>query len=319
VQYGTGFKAQAVYLNSYQLLPLARTCEVLGELYGQRPSEGLVIAAQAACASQVEPSVAQIKTELASQAVVHCDESGLRVDGRLTWLHVVSTETLSYYTVQPKRGQDGMRAMGILPDFAGRAVHDAWSPYFTFDNCQHALCNSHQLRELNFIVEQYHQPWAQAMSSLLLDIKHAVAIASVDSDCLSPLALAQFEQRYEAILAQGFDANPPPAPLQSAKRGRVAQSPAKNLLDRLRRYKTETLAFMYDFRIPFDNNLAERDLRMMKVQQKISGSFRTQQGADAFCVIRSYLSTVRKQGGNVIQAIHQALLGQPIMPLPMPE
>lgn len=318
VQYGAGFKAQAIYLSSYQLLPLARTCDVLGELYGQRPSEGMVIAAQTTCAEQVQPTLTQIKADLTSAAVANCDESGVRVEGQLNWLHVMGTADLTYYTVQAKRGQDGMQAMGILPDFVGRAVHDAWSAYFTFKDCQHALCNAHQLRELKFIFDQYHQPWAQAMTELLLSIKHAVDTAPPERTRLDLQALMEYEQRYTTIVLQGLAANPPPETPPIPKRGRTAQSPPKNLLDRLSRYQAETLAFMYDFRIPFDNNLAERDIRMLKVQQKISGSFRTRLGADTFCAIRSYLSTVRKQGGNVIQAIYDALLGTPFMPASQP-
>lgn len=315
VQYGARYKAQAVYLSAYHLLPLARTCAILGEFYGHVPSEALLLTAQRECAQQVQPALEQVKAQLTAADVVHCDETGVRVESRLHWLHVVGTAHLTYYTAHPKRGQAGMNAMGILSAFRGRAVHDAWGAYFTFDQCQHALCNAHHLRELRFIQEQYGQAWAQAMATLLLDIKHEVETAPADLTRLPPERIADYERRYAAILAQGFAANPPPQPSAVPKRGRQKQTPPQNLLARLQRYQAETLAFMLDFRVPFDNNLAERDVRMMKVKQKISGCFRTRLGAETFCALRSYLSTVRKHGQNLIQAIQDALLGQPFMPM----
>jgi transposase len=315
VQYGARYKAQAVYLSAYHLLPLARTCAILGEFYGHVPSEALLLTAQMECAEQVQPALEQVKAQLTAADVVHCDETGVRVESRLNWLHVVGTTHLTYYTVDLKRGQAGMNAMGILSEFRGWAVHDAWVAYFTFDQCQHALCNAHHLRELRFIQEQYGQVWAQAMATLLLDIKHEVETAPPDLTRLPAERIADYERRYAAILAQGFAANPPPQPSAVPKRGRKKQTPPQNLLARLQRYQAETLAFMLDFRVPFDNNLAERDVRMMKVKQKISGCFRTRLGAKTFCALRSYISTARKHGQNLIQAIQDALLGQPFMPM----
>jgi len=278
-----------------------------------------VLDANAEVVAQIVPSLEVIRQQLIGSEVVRFDEIGLRVEGKLNWLHVASTDTLTYYGVQPKRGKEGMNAIGILPRLRGRAVHDHWRPYFGFDNCQHALCNAHHLRELQFIVEQYQQPWAQAMIRLLLDIKAEVDASPADWMALPPARIAHYEHLYDDLLEQGFAANPSPERPPPKKRGRKKQSPPKNLLDRLHQYKAETLAFMYDFRVPFDNNLAERDVRMIKVKQKISGTFRTRSGADAFCAIRSYISTARKQGCNVIQAIHDTMLGQPFMPLPLPE
>ena len=314
VQYGPRLKAQASYLNNYQLVPLARTCELLGDFYGHTPAEALVLEANAAVVDQAESGLATIKQQLIAADVAHFDESGLRVEGKLNWMHVASTDHLTYYGVHPKRGQEGMKGIGILPEFEGRAVHDHWKSYFTFHNCQHALCNAHHLRELQFVVDRYEQPWAQEMAQLLVDIKDEVEAASSDQTSLPPQRMAHFEQCYDELIAQGLKANPPPADPLPKKRGRRKQSPPKNLLDRLQQYKPQVLAFMYDFRVPFDNNLAERDVRMVKVKQKVSGAFRTRTGAETFCAIRSYISTVRKHGQNVIAAIQDALTGDPFIP-----
>jgi transposase len=314
VQYGSRIKAQASYLNNYQLIPWARTCELLGDLYGHTPAEALVQSANAVLAESIKPSLEATKEQLISSDVVHFDESGLRVEGRLNWLHVASTEFFTCYTVHPKRGQDGMNAMGILPALQGRAMHDHWSPYFTYDNCLHALCNAHHLRDLLFVVEQYQQSWAEEMIQLLMDIKAAVDAAAPAQMSLATDRLAYFEQRYDELIAQGLQANPPPADPPPKKRGRKKQTPPKNLLDRLQKRKPQVLAFMYDFRVPFDNNLAERDVRMVKIKQKVSGAFRTRAGAETFCAIRSYISTVRKNGLNVIDAIYDALTGSPFVP-----
>jgi len=314
VQYGPRLKAQATYLNNYQLIPLARTGELLGDFYGHTLTEAFVLEANATLVERAEPSLATIQQQLIAADVAHFDESGLRVEGQLNWLHVAGTNLLTYYGVHPKRGQEGMKAIGILPEFEGQAVHDHWQSYFSFDNCQHALCNAHHLRELQFVVDQYQQHWAQEMAQLLLDIKNEVDMAPLDQPSLSPEHLAHFEQCYDELIVQGLKANPPPADPPPKKRGRKKQSPPKNLLDRLQQYKPQVLAFMYDFRVPFDNNLVERDVRMVKIKQKVSGAFRTRTGAETFCAIRSYISTVRKHGMNVIDAVLDALTGNPFIP-----
>ena len=221
---------------------------------------------------------------------------------------------LTYYHVHPKRGQDGMTAAGILPDFQGGAVHDHWSPCLKFDTCQHYFCNAHHLRELQFIQDQYQQEWAPEMAQLLRDIKAEVEACPASAMSLPLDRQACYSTRYDQLIAKGLAVNPPPEHPPPKKRGRGKQSPPKNLLDRLLKYKAGILAFMLDFRVPFDNNLAERDVRMIKVKQKVSGSFRTPAGADTFCHIRSFISTVRKQGLNVLDAIYDAFLGHPFLP-----
>jgi len=315
VQYGPRLKAQASYLNTYHFMPHARTCELFGDFYGHTPAPALVKEANQAVETGSQPAVAAIYARLIQAEVEHFDESGLRVAGQTQWLHVASTDDLTYYEVHPQRGQAAMTDIGILPLFSGRAMHDHWRPYQTFDNCDHAYCNAHHLRELQFVTDQYQQPWAEEMAHLLLDSKAEVAQTALVAEALPPERITHFEQRYDNLLQQGLAANPPSTDPPPKQRGRTKQSPPKNLLDRLDRHKPEVLAFMYDFRVPFDNNLAERDIRMVKVKQKISGSFRTKPGAQTFCAIRSYISTVRKQGGNVIDAIQGALKGNPFMPL----
>ena len=313
-QYGPRLKAQASYLNNYHFIPLSRTEELLTDFYGGSPSEPAVIAANSQLVAHIAPSLASIRQQLIAAAVAHFDESGMRVEGKLHWLHVASTPKLTHYHVHRKRGQIGMKAGDVLPHFQGGAVHDHWASYLKFDACQHYFCNAHHLRELQFIEEQYQQPWAPEMAQLLLDIKAEVEATPEPATSLPPERLAYYEAEYDKLIAAGLAANPLPDVPPPKKRGRRKQSPPKNLLDRLAKHKSGVLAFMYDFRVPFDNNLAERDVRMVKVKQKVSGAFRTQQGADTFCAIRSYISTARKQGGNVIDAMYDAFVGQPFMP-----
>jgi transposase len=313
-QYGPRLKAQASYLNNYHFIPLERTEELLTDFYEQSPSEAGVIATNHLLVEQIQPSLESTKQQLIAAHVANFDESGLRVQGQLHWLHVASTPELTYYHVHRKRGQEGMEAGGILPAFQGGAVHDHWSSYLQFDTCQHYFCNAHHLRELQFILEQYQQEWAADMAQLLLTIKAEVAATPTPAMSLPPDRLAHYADEYDRLIAKGLAANPLPDDPLPKKRGRPKQSPPKNLLDRLEKHKAGVLAFMYDFRVPFDNNLAERDVRMVKVKQKVSGSFRTQAGADTFCAIRSYISTARKQGHNVIEAMYDAFLGQPFMP-----
>lgn len=321
VQYGSGIRGLMVYLMEAQLLPSDRTCQFLSEVFGCDISEGTLYNAREKCFEQLAPVEQQIKERLEVADVIHCDETGLRVNGKLWWLHVASTAELTYYFVHPKRGRTAIDEMDVLPNFRGISVHDGWQSYFWYE-CAHSLCNAHHLRELRFIVERYGQSWAEEMIQLLRDIKVQVDIAKADGlSALSASQLIDFEAQYQTLLTEGFDANPPPCLDANVpkKRGRMKQSPPKNLLDRLDLHDTAVLAFMFDFRVPFDNNQAERDVRMMKLKQKISGCFRAIAGSKQFCRIRGYISTLRKQGLTVLDALRSAFSGEPIFPAFQPE
>ena len=321
VQYGSGLRGLMVYLMNAQLLPSNRTREVLSEVFGCDLSEGTLYNVRGQCFEQLASVEQQIKESLEASRVLHCDETGLRVNRQLWWLHVASTAELTYYFVHPKRGREAIDEMAVLPTFKGISVHDGWASYFKY-LCTHALCNAHHLRELRFIAERYEQPWAEGMMTLLTTIKALVDSTQAEGhDALSAPQLLGFSVLYQALLADGFKANPPPPELADApkKPGRTKQSPPKNLLDRLDRYETAVLAFMHNFRVPFDNNQAERDVRMMKLKQKISGCFRSADGAREFCRIRGYISTLRKQGLPVLDALKSTFTGSPVLPTLQPE
>ena len=316
VQYGRQIKAAAVYVKDYQYLPYERTCELLNDLFGCAMSEGTLANIISQSDELAANPVARIKKLIEQASVAHFDETGSRVEGKLWWLHSASTAEATYYDIHRKRGSEAFDAIGILPDFIGRAIHDFWKPYFGY-SCLHGLCNAHHLRELIFVHEQYQQDWADGMIDCLLDIKDAVDLAKQTTDHLDGQQIQVFEERYQQILDEGYAQNPlPPLPPNAKKkRGRRKKSKSRNLLERLDEHRKETLAFMYDFTVPFDNNQAERDIRMMKVQQKISGMFRTEDGAKAFCRIRSYISTARKNAIGAMDALTRLFSGNPFVPL----
>jgi transposase len=314
VQYGPNLKAIAVYLSQYQLLPYERTSELFFDLFGVNISQATLVNANQSCYEILEPVAEKIKEHIIFSGVVHFDETGLYIDGKRHWLHGASTKTLTYYGAHPKRGNEATNEIGILPHFQGTAIHDFWKSYFKYD-CRHALCNAHHLRELTAIYELDRQQWSKDLIDLLLEIKKAVSQQTAYSDMLDLVQLQNYEERYNRIIAQGLAENPPPIlPGKVGKRGKTKQTKAKNLLDRLQQHRPEVLAFMYDFQVPFDNNQAERDIRMTKVKQKISGTFRSQEGANTFCRIRGYISTVKKNSISVIDAIKAAFDGNPLYP-----
>jgi transposase len=277
-------------------------------------SEGTLQTLVQRCAARLSPVEAQIKAALTQAEVLHQDETGLYVAGKRQWMHVSATEQLTHYAVHAKRGHEALDAIGILTDFHGVSVHDGWRSYWRYA-CGHGLCNVHHLRELLFLQEQLQQAWAGQMQELLLDMKAAVDQARAEGrQALHPFEVQDWKTRYVALLEEGYQANPPDPPPAAGRRGRRKQSPARNLLDRLSLHQDAVLAFLENFAVPFDNSLAERDIRMVKVQQKVSGCFRSVGGAQAFARIRGYLSTLRKQGMPVLTALEQALVGHPVLP-----
>jgi transposase len=318
VGYGPRIKALMAYLVEYQLLPYERAGELLEDLFGEpAPGAGTLYSTVERCFEGLEETEEAIKEGLlggAAAAVVGgFDETGLRVEGKGMWVHVASTDELTHYAVHEKRGVEATKEIGILPFFKGVAMHDGLSSYRQYEQCAHALCNAHHLRELRFIKEEHEQQWAGRMGALLLEIEEAVREEAASGGTrLEPERVEEFERRYQRLLEAGLAANPPPE--RTGKRGRPKQGKGKNLVDRLSKYRREVLRFMHDFRVPFDNNQAERDLRMVKVRQKISGGFRTRRGAQMFCRIRGYISTMRKQGENVLAALESVFMGEPFVP-----
>jgi len=315
VQYGNRVTGLAIYLHDYQLIPYGRSCELLSDICGCEISPATLIKAENICFEKLEGFETEIKNLLYESPVVHFDETGCRINGLRYWLHVACTEKLTYYLPHPKRGSEAMDDMGILPGFKGTAVHDFWKSYFKYD-CKHSLCNVHTTRELTGILENYDQQWTNEMKALMFEIKDQVDETRKTSDKLESDIISDFEERYDEITKIGLKENPLPLIPQDQpkKRGRKKQSNAKNLLDRFINFKGDILRFMYDFNVPFDNNQAERDVRMMKVQQKISGTFRSAHGADVFSRIRGFISTVKKNKLSVIEAIQDALSRKPFIP-----
>lgn len=315
IQYGADLAAAAVYLSCQQLQPLGRTAEILADLFDCPMSTGSVQAMIGRCALALCGVEKQIKEALIQQKVNHHDETSCYVAGARWWLHSCSTKLLTHYAVHIKRGADALEAIGILPQFTGTCIHDGWTSYWKYAKCQHGLCNVHHLRECKFFAGEKKQAWAADLIAVLLDMKEAVEAAkAAGRDRVAPQLRQQLLDRYQAAIVAGYDANPPAPPPAVVKRGKQGQSKARNLLDRLSKRQDCVLRFLDDFDVPFDNNLAERDLRMLKVKQKISGCFRSEAGAQAFARIRGYLSTLRKQGMNLLLSLEQALVGYPLSP-----
>jgi transposase len=306
-QYGTRLKAHAVYLKNYGFLSYDRSAQAFADLFCIPLSVGTLASIDQRCARRVEGVVEEIRQKLIGEKVVHFDETGLNINGELYWLHGAGTQGLTYYYPHQRRGSEASEEIGILPRLKGNAVHDNWKPYMKY-GCSHSLCNAHHIRELTAVYEECGQPWAQWMISFLIESKQVVEQAKkAGKKRLAPSDIREYDNRYKAIIAAGMKANPPPTRADSpGKRGRLKRSKARNLVERLGKLQKETLRYLHDFQVPFDNNLAERDIRMMRVQQKVSGSFRSYGGAFAFCRIRSYISTIRKQGLSVIDAIMNA-------------
>jgi len=312
-QYGERFNAVLVYLNQQMLLPAERTVQLIKDLFGQQVSQGTLFRAVEKCHDKLAGYEDAIKQMLQQALVAHADESGARVAGSLHWLHVVCTQMLTFYGIHKQRGRDAMEALEVLPKFVGRLIHDHWKTYFSFD-CLHGLCNAHHLRELLFLFEEEKQQWAGDMMKVLLDMNDFVKLRRYEGAS----ELTQDEKMhclvlYHAVIRRGKDANPFTEPIKK-KRGPSKRTKAQNLLRRLEDFEVSVLAFLHDFNVPFTNNLAEQDIRMLKVRLKASGCFRTLGGAEKFARIRGYLSTARKNSVNPLDAITRAYQGKPFIP-----
>ena len=316
-QWGRRMLGLGIYLMAHHLVPVGRTQEALRDLYGQAPSQATLLQAVADSYVNLAEVEQATKQALGSAGVVHFDETGVRVEGRLDWIHVASTADLTYLAHHRRRGRVALNDIALLPNFTGVSVHDAYGSYREFGDGRHALCNAHVLRELVGCWERDRQGWAHRLMALLRLVLHAKKLAlAADQTAFEPDLLARIVVCYRRIVARGLAQNPRPAP--SGRSGQPKRGPARSLLERLERYEVEHLRFAFDFQVPFDNNQAERDFRMVKVQQKTSGCFRTSAGADQFCRIRGYLSTLRKQGINLLDALCATVAGSPIWPSLVP-
>jgi transposase len=313
VQYGPSVQGLATYLTQSDFLPYERAAQFFDEVAGITLSPATLAAANTQASNRLQPIVEAIRAALVRAGVAHADESGMRVSGKLHWLHVLGTTDLTAYWIHPKRGQEALEAIGLLRHFNGILVHDHWSAYAVY-GCLHAMCNAHHLRELIGIQETTAQGWPEPLMALLLAGKAEADGARTAGDAsLSAERLAHYHAEYARILTAAEALNP--ANTQpTGKRGRIKQTPAHNLLRRLRKHQDDTLRYLADLRVPFDNNQAERDIRMPKCKQKISGGFRTREGAETFAIIRSYISTLRKQSINLYQSLVLTFQGQPPVP-----
>jgi transposase len=321
-QYGVSVQAMAVHLNQHHLLPLARTSALLNDLYGISVSQASIQAFAQEAAQLLAPTVAAIGKAVQASPIAHADESGIRVSGKLHWLHCLVTRSLTWLAPHAQRGSAAIEALGLLHGFKGTLVHDGLASYKELA-CTHSLCNAHHLRELIYIHENEGQKiwdnWAQQMMDVL---RQALKEVDQAQGPLDGSRQAYFEARWSALLERGEALNPAVVRTDTSadvswgigKRGRPKQSKAHNLLRRLRLYRADVWRFMTDRDVPFTNNLAEQALRMCKVKQKISGCFRTTHGADTFFTIRSYLATMAKQKANLHACLVSVFQGQPIQP-----
>lgn len=314
VIYGPELRALCVYLMQGQLIPYNRTREVIRDICGHDLSVGTLNGWTEKAYTELastEERIADALTE--DRGSVHFDETGIRTRSVTEWLHSISNAICTFFSVHSKRGSEAMEEIGILPCFRGTAIHDRWESYFGYDGCRHGLCGAHLLRDLRFVWEHEGESWAKKMHRLLIQINKADREMKIEKK-------TYWHKRYNHLLREGFRLHtestydPTPGFISIQKRGRKKQRPGKNLLDALDKHRMSVLLFLTDPEVPFTNNQAERDVRMTKVKLKISGCFRSTQGAKHFCRIRGYLSTARKQGWSLLDAMKSVFLGNPLQP-----
>lgn len=309
--WGPRVRAHALYLMNRHLVPIERTAEIMSDLLGAPVSTGFLAGLSRQAADALEDFATDLSDHLADEDVLHVDETGSRVAGAKWWFHVASTSLLTFLGIHRRRGREATDDFGILARFHGVLVHDRWAPYWCYDEAGHGLCNAHILRDLQDVAAYPHQAeWAESMADLLREAKRraeAAAAAGLDE---VPIGVRKWLRgRYNAIIEDALAANPEP----NARQRNAAERASHNLAVALEHHAEEILLFLYDLRVPFDNNQAERDLRMAKLQQKISGCFRTEAGARNFARVRSYIETGRKHGLNPVDLMVQLFMGQPWM------
>jgi transposase len=312
VQYGPGVKSMTVYLNQYQMLPFERVSETLSDLFNCPISTQVIEQSNKLTFERLYPKVeTEIKQAVINSPVVDCDETGLRCEGKTKYVHNYSTPDYTYYSIHPRRGTQAMEDIGILPLYQGILVHDRFLSYDKYLKSQHALCNAHLLRDLKSVQEEdFNKSWAKQMEKLILS-----AYELSQQSSISQQQIWAVENQYDQIVEQGI--RDEPGAMKTGRRGKKSKGKSLNLLECFRDRKKQILLFLHDSDVPFDNNLAERDLRMVKLKQKISGCFRTHHGAVIFCRIRSYISTMKKQNQNVWIALKQ-ILCTPSVQQPIP-
>ncbi len=315
VQYGDNLKSFISYCNTYQMLPYERIAEMIEDLTSHKMGKGTIYNFLSTHHEKLEIFENEIKPILLKEDVLHSDETGINVNAKLNWIHVSSSKNATFYMLHEKRGQEAFKAMDILPHYKGVLVHDHWRAYNNYE-CKHSFCNAHILRELSGITQLSGVIWSKDMHTLLTNMNITVHKAkNSEKTVLSEPQVDKFTKHYEKIIHSALRYYPPPETAIEKTRGRPKQDKGKNLLDRLTTYQEEHLRFLNDFRVPFTNNLAERDLRMVKVKEKISGTFVSFKGGEMFCRIRSYISTLKKNNIAVLQGLRDALEGRAYVPL----
>ena len=312
VQYGKNLQAMVVAFNTVGAVSINRTHEILSSVFNIPLATGTIKNMVTRCAESLKDTYERIRLKMIMLGLIHCDETGSRVDGKTCWVHVASDQDYTYLTINQKRGQIGMDAADVLPHARGIIVHDCWGSYWKYQDVKHAICCAHLLRELNGVIENHpEQTWASRFKKLLLNMKKVRDKALIsDKDEVSYYHRHKFDMEYDAIIKTAYEENPLPE-TPAKKRGRKKKSKVLNLICRLENYKESVCLFIKNLCVPFDNNQAERDLRMVKVKTKVSGCFRSEEGAQEYLTIMSYIGSARKHGINAFTAIREALNGNP--------
>ena len=315
-QYGPYIAAMAVHLNIHHAMPVKRTSEFFHDHLGENaPSSGTISSWLKQAAELAQPTIEKIRQGLISSPENHFDETGICINGKTQWLHNVSNANATLQTIHEKRGKEGLHSLGVIEDFKGVAVHDCWGSYFSEYSGPHGLCNAHLLRELEFFAERNKASWAHLMIDFLCRANEASKTAREKNENICADRLKEFKDEYDEIIGAGLNSLPPPPERKPGKRGRHARGKECCLLERTRDHENSILRFLRDIEVPFDNNQAERDMRMAKVKMKVSGCFRSKDGAEFYVVLRSYIETARKQAHNAFEALVDLFRGKPFTPI----